>query len=150
MNRERSDGLVPVFLFSTSSFCPHKGSGNLHFLLNPYGSALTGVWDHLSLVGKERWKESRVKNPRFLTISLALPDRPPRSTTNASDDHIQRWQRFSSRFRTVSQSVIHVTGSDNQPYCLFSLSQKRFVECGSLDGALRKSKGKSLENRKVF
>ena len=45
---------------------------------------------------------------------------------------------------------IFVSGSDNQHYRLFSLSQKRFVECSSLDGALRESQGKSLENRKVF
>ena len=44
---------------------------------------------------------------------------------------------------------IFVSGSDNQPYRLLSLSQKRFVECGSLDGALRKSKGKYVENRQV-
>ena len=55
-------------------------------------------------------------------------------------------------FKPVQNSFpadIFVSGSDNQPSRLFSLSQKRFVECGSLDGALRKSKGKYVENRQV-
>ena len=55
-------------------------------------------------------------------------------------------------FKPVQNSFpadIFVSGSDNQLYRLFSLSQKRFVECGSLDGALRKSKGKYVENRQV-
>ena len=43
----------------------------------------------------------------------------------------------------------HKTGSVNQPNRLFSLSHKRFVECTSLDGALRQSQGKYVENRQV-
>ena len=48
-------------------------------------------------------------------------------------------------FRRLSEQ----TGSVNQPNRLFSLSHKRFVECSSLDGSLRQSKGKYIENRQV-
>ena len=57
----------------------------------------------------------------------------------------QVWDHLSNDF----PADIFVSGSDNQLYRLFSLSQKRFVECSSLDGSLRQSKGKYIENRQV-
>ena len=57
----------------------------------------------------------------------------------------QGWDHLSNDF----PADIFVSGSDNRPYRLLSLSQKRFVECTSLDGALRQSKGKYVENRQV-
>ena len=98
MNRERSDGLVPVFLFSTSSFCPHKGSRNFHFLMNPSHSAHTQVWDTKNFfVSTKKFRKKTIQEPRFLKTSLALPDRPPLYSTKAANDHIHGWLRVSNR-----------------------------------------------------
>ena len=117
-------------------------SGNFPFLMNPYGSALTRVWDHLSLVGKERWKESRVKNLRFLTISWALLDRPRLITTNSANDHVHGWLRVSNRtehfpvcppYNRFRKSNLPSMLHDNKPF------PASVVQAGKGFGSLRES-----------